>query len=278
MSTLYDGHVHTPFCPHGTADPLSLYIERAIDSGMSGMTFTEHAPLPAGFIDPVPEKDSGMERGNLPAYLNELSALKQYYSKAISINIGLEVDYIDGWEKETKDFLDEVGPKLDDSILSVHFLKMDSQYFCIDYSEGMFGEMIRSFGSTEEVYSAYYKTLAKSITCDLGKYKPIRIGHITLAQKFQKLYPTEGSFHKDILTILELIKKHGCELDYNSAGLFKPFCKEPYPPHWVVREAAKQKIPLVYGSDAHSAKGLGKGYEELIQRDVLSIPLSLQRK
>ncbi|MED2971479.1 histidinol-phosphatase HisJ [Fictibacillus sp. B-59209] len=278
MSTFYDGHVHTPYCPHGTADPISLYIERAIELGLSGMTFTEHAPLPSRFIDPVPEKDSGMELSRLSSYLDELGAAKQYYSKTISINIGLEVDFIDGFEKETKDFLNEVGPRLDDAILSVHFIKQESSYFCIDYSEDMFGEMVRSFGSTDKVYSAYYKTLSKSITSDLGNYKPKRIGHMTLAQKFKKQYPTDQSYQEEIRTILELIKLHGYELDYNGAGLFKPLCGESYPPHWVIEEAIKQKIPFVYGSDAHSAKGLGQGYDILIHQDLLSVPLSLQRK
>jgi histidinol-phosphatase (PHP family) len=51
------------------------------------------------------------------------------------------------------------------------------------------------------------------------------------------------------------------ELDLNAAGLFKPDCQELYPPPWILQEAIQRKIPFVYGSDAHSVKGVGQGFE-----------------
>ena len=41
-----DGHIHTPFCPHGTTDSFETYIEKAIANNFTEITFTEHAPLP----------------------------------------------------------------------------------------------------------------------------------------------------------------------------------------------------------------------------------------
>src|SRR4051794_34727528 len=105
----FDGHVHTPFCPHGTPDSIPQYIEAAIEMGIKGLSFTEHAPLPNGFCDPTPDQDSAMSAENLPKYLEELRFLKNYYKNAIAINIGLEVDFIKGWEQETKAFLNEIG-------------------------------------------------------------------------------------------------------------------------------------------------------------------------
>jgi histidinol-phosphatase (PHP family) len=55
-----DGHIHTPYCPHGTKDELKKYIKRAIDLEFDEITFTEHAPLPKGFEDAAPTKDSSM--------------------------------------------------------------------------------------------------------------------------------------------------------------------------------------------------------------------------
>ncbi|WP_206738169.1 histidinol-phosphatase HisJ [Fictibacillus sp. S7] len=277
MTGIYDGHIHTPYCPHGSADPLTEYIERAIQLGYRGMTFTEHAPLPEGFTDPVPDNDSAMEMSRLPAYLDELTSLKKYYNSALTLNIGLEVDYIEGWENETRTFLDEFGPRLDDAVLSVHFLKQADHYYCLDYSEEMFGKIAAVFGSTDQVHLSYYRTLAQSITSDLGKYKPKRIGHMTLVNKFQALYPTETSFDREIQGILQLVKTYGLELDYNGAGLSKPFCKEPYPPDWVIEAAVEQEIPLVYGSDAHSVKGLGQGLDSIIHTGSLTVPLFLNR-
>ena len=71
-----DGHIHTPFCPHGTTDPFEKYIEKAIDNNFSQITFTEHAPLPTNFVDPTPDKDSGMNPKLLTAYIEKLKQLK----------------------------------------------------------------------------------------------------------------------------------------------------------------------------------------------------------
>lgn len=260
---IIDKHVHTPYCPHGSTDPLESYIEQAIALDYREISFTEHAPLPKNFIDPTPEKDSAMSLDQMSAYLEELCRLKTYYSSALKVNIGLEVDFIEGYEKETATFLDEYGPLLDDSILSVHFLRCGESFYCMDYSEETFEEMIRIFGGLGKVYEAYFSTLKKSIVTDLGKYKPSRIGHITLVEKFKRKFPNEQDLSSYVLPILDTIADKGYELDYNGAGFTKPLCLESYPPASIALEAYKRKIPLVYGSDAHSAKGLMQGYQQL---------------
>jgi len=260
---IIDKHVHTPYCPHGSKDPLERYIEQAIALDYREISFTEHAPLPKNFIDPTPEKDSAMSLDQMSAYLEELCKLKTYYSSALKVNIGLEVDFIEGYEKETATFLDEYGPLLDDSILSVHFLRCGESFYCMDYSEETFEEMIQIFGGLSKVYEAYFSTLKKSIVTDLGKYKPSRIGHITLVEKFKHKFPNEQDLSSYVLPILDTIADKGYELDYNGAGFTKPLCLDSYPPPSIALEAYKRKIPLVYGSDAHSAKGLMQGYQQL---------------
>ncbi|KMM37374.1 histidinol-phosphatase HisJ [Guptibacillus hwajinpoensis] len=276
MSISYDGHVHSPFCPHGTTDQLEEYVEEAITFGYKGMTFTEHAPLPQNFNDPVPNKDSGMSEKNLNEYLKAVHQLKSTYAGKIEIRCGLEIDYIEGFEDETKHFLQRVGPQLDDAILSVHFIKHGDQYTCLDYSPTAFKELVDSLGSIESVHQKYYDTVLKSVHADLGIYKPRRIGHITLANKFQKEFPFESRFQAEISSLLDEVKNHGYSLDYNGAGTVKPLCGEPYPPDWVIKEAINREIPLVYGSDAHSAKGIGQG-TEMIMTQTLSSPYRVSR-
>lgn len=261
-----DGHIHTPFCPHGTKDSLNQYVEQAIALGFTEMTFTEHAPLPKDFIDTTPTQDSSITIENLPFYLKEVESIKKEFEAIMKINVGLEIDYIEGFELEIKDFLAEWGHFLDDSILSVHFLKnpLSNHYDCVDYSPELFGQMIEQYGGISNVYDCYYETLLKSLKADLGPNKPKRIGHMTLIHKFQQLYPVGKDFQNDIFTILGEMKKNGYELDYNGAGVNKPYCKEPYPPKWIAEEAIKRDIPLIYGSDAHQAKDLGQGWNFML--------------
>lgn len=255
-----DGHVHTSFCPHGTKDSIEDYVERALELGYTEITFAEHAPLPEGFIDPTPMKDSAMRYEDLERYFEAIELAKVKYRGKITINTGFEIDFIEGYELQTVKFLNEFGPLLDDAILSVHFLKNPSgKYDCLDYSPDNFGEIAEAYGSVENVHRHYYQTVLKSIQADLGPYKPKRIGHMTLANKFRLKYPIAQESMEEIIDILENVSKYDYELDYNGAGTAKPLCREPYPPEWVISEAKNRGIRLVYGSDAHQAKELGQG-------------------
>lgn len=258
----YDGHVHTPFCPHGTKDALNRYCEQAIKLGLSGLSFTEHAPLPDGFIDPSPTQDSAMSKEQLYTYIEHVQSIQSQYNKELKIGIGLEVDFIEGFEDQTSALLNEVGPLLTDSILSVHFLNHKNSFYCMDYSPEIFLDIAQAVGSVDAVHHLYYQSVLQSINANLGTYKPNRIGHITLANKFQKRIPPTQSFDKEINDILQAIQTNGYSLDYNVAGIRKPLCKESYPPPEVLKQAIKMEIPLVFGSDAHQAKELAIAWNE----------------
>lgn len=261
-----DGHIHTPFCPHGSKDTLIQYVEKAIENGFTEISFTEHAPLPKGFIDPTPDKDSGMNPIHLLDYFKQLQQLKNDYLSQIKINIGLEVDYITGFEQQTRNFLDEFGPFLDDAILSVHFLKAKDEYVCIDFSEEVYIQFAQAVGGIAPMYELYYETVKQSILADLGPFKPKRIGHPTLIHKFQLAHDENVDDAAHIKELLTLMKTHHYELDFNSAGLSKAFCKEPYPPVAYAQYAKNLQIPIVFGSDAHTAQDLHQHFEFLQQK------------
>ncbi|MEO4051924.1 histidinol-phosphatase HisJ [Solibacillus sp. CAU 1738] len=255
-----DGHIHTPFCPHGSNDSFEKYIEKAIAHNFTEITFTEHAPLPNSFMDPTPNQNSGMDPNSLLPYLEKLSYTKKQYENHIIINIGLEIDYISGYEKETRNFLDEVGPLLDDAILSVHFLQYNNHYTCVDFSEEVYLQFAREIGSVKDMYHLYYETVRQSIDADLGTYKPKRIGHPTLIHKFQHALDTQIDDDLLIKELLLYMKEKGYEMDLNSAGLSKTLCKEPYPPFHIIDFAKSIHLPYVFGSDAHTARDLHQHY------------------
>lgn len=256
----WDGHTHTPYCPHGSSDPLHSYIEEAIKKGFTRYSITEHAPLPYPFIDTVPKRDSAMCLEDLDSYLEECHLLKAEYQSQIDIRVGLEVDYLQGFEKETKQFLDQVGPMLDDSILSLHFLPISDRWVCLDYSANSFEQdLLPHFPSVDHIYRYYYQVLLQGVSSDLGNYKPKRIGHLSLIEKFKKKFPYQ---HKEIwwdhvLQVLHAIKDRGYNMDFNTAGLQKELCQDCYPSADIFKKAVQLGIPFVYGSDAHRAKDVG---------------------
>ncbi|WP_058307705.1 histidinol-phosphatase HisJ [Gracilibacillus massiliensis] len=262
MTLKGDYHIHTPFCPHGSNDAVSMYIEQAIKKGLTEITFTEHAPLPKNFTDPTPEQDSAMAWEDLDAYLETIETAKKSYQSKIKINLGFEVDYIEGYEQETTSFLNEYGRVIDDAILSVHMLKSpDDGYVCIDFSSEEFAKIIQQFGSVEAVHYQYYQTLEKAVLSDLGAFKPKRIGHLTLIQKYQKKYAVDQSYQATIDHLLNLIKQEQLELDLNTAGLYKEDCQMLYPPEEIIEQAIAKGIVLKPGSDSHESKTIARGFD-----------------
>ncbi|WP_455543508.1 histidinol-phosphatase HisJ [Intestinibacter sp.] len=249
-----DGHIHTPYCPHGTDDTFDEYVKKSIDVGLDEISFTEHFPLPKGFKDPAPDDDSAIKISQMDDYIKEVNKIKNKYKDKIKINVGAEVDYIDGFEDEIKILLDKYGRYLEDSILSVHMIKIEDEYYCMDFSSGEFEKIINRLGSVEAVYDLYYETLIKAVNADLGQYKPKRIGHLNLVRKYNKKFPYDYSKNAKLRELVELIAQKGYELDYNVAGLFKEDCGEVYINGYLSELVKQYNIKLVLGSDSHSAK------------------------
>lgn len=259
MQAIRDGHIHTPLCPHGTKDSLDEYVQEAIRLGRREISFTEHFPIPKGIISDELRRECNLLPEELDTYVEMITAIKQkYQSSDIKINLGFEVDYLEGYDNETKTLLDKYGKYIDDSILSVHFVKYNGEFVAVDFLE----DLERYLGKTltiEELYELYFDTVIKSVDAQLGKYKPNRIGHPTLVRRFNKLYPYPNYEHileDKARTLVNKIKQAGMEVDYNFAGLVKEYCDETYPQGKILEMMKEAGITLVPGSDSHAVKQL----------------------
>lgn len=255
LNIMKDGHVHTPFCPHGTSDSFEQYIHEAIKIGRKEISFTEHFPMPLGVTTPEFHNECVMLESQIPLYIKSINQLKEKFKSQIKINVGFEIDYIEGKEAEIQELLEQYGEKIEDSILSVHFIKLDDKYYAIDYLPE-FEVLFKKVGDIEKIYDLYYMTLLKSINADIGKYKPRRIGHPSLIRIFNKKYPCKYKNYKLLEEIVLAIKDKEYEVDYNVAGLRKEYCKEIYPSGELLRLIQDYGIPMVYGTDSHKSEDI----------------------
>jgi histidinol-phosphatase (PHP family) len=271
-----EGHTHTEFCPHGSGEDVELFILKAIQLGFTEYSITEHNPLPKHFLnsaagEPEALVTGGININDVEPYLKKMHRLKKKYENEIKIHVGFEVDYLPGFEDWTTDFLNEYGEQIDDSILSLHFLEGNEGFRSIDYSPQDYDTgIVQYYGSFQKAQEKYYSTLIQLMDADLGFHKPKRIGHISLCQKFQKYFEQEETGLS--LTSLNLIdqildkaKGKQYELDFNTAGLYKEYCGETYPPVDVMKKVREKGIQCVYGSDAHSLDAVGRGYEHFLR-------------
>lgn len=258
-----DGHVHTELCPHGSGDSTAKMIEKAIDLRVEKVCLTEHAPLPRDFRkvyvgDMTALATASLSLAQVDSYLELGRYLQREYGTRIDISLGFEIDYIPGFEDEIREFLDTYGPMTEDNILSVHFMKGAADgFWCLDYSPE---EFEKGFGpwldNQSELYARYFSLVQEAVTTDFGYYTPKRIGHIDLIKKYQAYFgfnPVLDCRNMDLLKKIFMIL-HGQkrELDFNAAGLRKPYCGEVYPNPIIQGLAYVCGVPYVMGSDAHS--------------------------
>lgn len=258
-----DGHIHTPFCPHGSKDPLNAYVEEALRLGKETISFTEHFPLPDDFRDVAFRRACSLLWEEVPDYLAAIEKVKKAYEGRIRIYKGFEIDYLEGKEMQLKQDLARIGEQIEDSILSVHIIRWQDVYYDIDL-EDEFQCLLEKIDSVEKIYDLYFETVLKSVTSDLGGYKPKRIGHPTLVRIFNKKYPTNYEPVMLYHQILDEMKMRGLAIDYNVAGLRKVFCGETYPSGLFLSLAKEKQISFVIGSDAHEVKHMALT-EELLK-------------
>jgi histidinol-phosphatase (PHP family) len=263
-----DGHTHTQYCPHGSGENVELLIEKAIEFGFDEYHITEHTPVPESFkkrLKPIEAIETlAMSEFDVDHYLNEMLKVKEKYKDRIRINVGFEYDFLPKHSEWTTHFLNEYGKYCDTGLLSVHYLEGTDGLHCIDYkAEDTLEGLVNFYGSAENFQLAYYELVIQSILENLGPFKPNRIGHMTLCNKFKKFIQcedTEKIMNKQI-ELLKTVKKFDYCLDYNTAGLFKSYCGETYLPDQLLQYVYSLKIDLIYGSDAHSVKDIGRGYD-----------------
>ncbi|KAA9002431.1 histidinol-phosphatase HisJ [Paenibacillus spiritus] len=245
---LIDYHTHHERCGHASGK-LEDYVRRAIGLGYSQLGLSDHLPLL--HVDPdryYPEM--AMPLSELPRYVEECLELREKYRGSIEIRVGLEADYIEGYEEEIARVLEPYP--WDYLIGSVHFL---GEWDITDFRQtaGWEGR------DPLEVYRAYYRAVKRSAAT--GMYDII--GHMDVVKRFGFGPDTEegrAEARELALDALRGIAASGAAMELNASGLTKP-CKEMFPAPYLLREARALGIPLTLGSDAHDPAKLGEGLD-----------------
>lgn len=249
-------------------------LQRAIQLGFTDYSITEHAPIPPEIMarhaagDKEGWATASMSLNDTEHYLKRMHQLKKKYASDLRIRVGFELDFFSVANSWTKDFLAEYGPQTDDGVLSVHYLPGKDGFRGIDYTYEEYKEGVTDYyGSFQAGQAVYFQTLIQSIETDLGPFKPKRLGHITLCQKFEKDFAEDTAFSGKTQLLIQklylLLKQKGYELDLNTAGFDKPAYQKSYPGSVMIKQAIALGIPLVYGSDSHALEDAGRHYEEV---------------
>lgn len=245
----YDSHMHTPLCKHAWGEP-EEYAAQALKSGLKGIIFTCHCPMPDGFWPTVRMSDSEFD-----TYVSMVQRTAQAYKGKLDVCLGLESEFFPGHEK----WIENLHKRADfDYILgAVHWQSKD---YLAKYETGT----IENFRRT------YFEHLAQS--AETGLYDCV--AHPDLVKNY---HPDSWCFaiiKNTVSTVLDRIAKTGVAMELNTSGLNKSY-SEMNPGNEMLRMMAERKIPVVLGSDSHKPVRVGEhfitalnnlsdaGYEEI---------------
>ncbi|MVP01976.1 histidinol-phosphatase HisJ [Paenibacillus lutrae] len=257
----WDGHTHTKFCYHGNPAETPLYLERAIERGFQRYTISEHPPLPEQWVaDPELMAELAMPLEELPVYLAYAEEMKKRYEERLEVTVGLEMDYLHGREDFSNELLGRCGDRLEDVLVSVHYLPGRGGIRCLDYKADDFRDGLLSYyGTMDAVVNEYYNHVEQAIEWAAALPMRKRLGHVQLIEKFREALPPIDPelVERRLAGLLPKLEAAGLGIDVNVAGLRVPTCGQAYTPQGFLEACAERGIPLVYGSDTHKPEHVG---------------------
>jgi len=227
-----DYHTHNYRCGHAVGT-LEEYVLSAIDKGLEQIGLSDHMPLL--HISHEENPDIAMTMDELPRYVEECLRLQEQYKDRIAVRVGLEGDYIEGYEDQIAAIVN--GYPWDYVIGSVHFL---GTWDVTDFRQVHQWEGRSVIGA----YEQYFDAIQKAAATGLYDY----IGHIDAIKRFG--FRPEEDYSPLQATALQAVAKHGLAIELNAAGIHAP-CKEMYPSANMLEQAREYQVPITFGSDAH---------------------------
>lgn len=235
-----DYHTHNVRCGHAVGE-LEEYVQSAVRQGMKQIGLSDHMPLVHLPHDEHP--DIAMPIDELPRYVEECLRLKEKYRGVIDVRVGLEGDYIEGFEEKIEAIV--TGYPWDYVIGSCHFL---GTWDVTDFRQAHEWEGRRVY----DTFEIYYDAIQKAAATGFYDY----IGHIDAIKRFAP-HPPEADITALEEAALQKVKKHDLAFELNVAGIHAP-CKEQYPSYRMLERARVLGIPVTYGSDAHHPDKVGQ--------------------
>jgi histidinol-phosphatase (PHP family) len=242
---LVDYHVHTKRCRHAGGRDRE-YIECAIGKGLRELGFADHVPRFYEPDKPGKVSERGMAWCDLDEYIGAVAGYRKEYRGEIVIKLGLEVDFVPGWERETERIVRDYP--WDYVIGSVHF-----------FPEWNYGYIAREQEhGPEEIYPLYFRRVAEA--GESGFFNIL--GHVDLPKRsFPRLAPeTMAALHRELAVRLG---KAGAVIELNTYGMRGSKLGDVglYPDRELLVLCRREGVRVTLGSDAHRPRDVAADFD-----------------
>lgn len=251
-------HTHSTYCDG--KDPISLFVEKAIEKEFDYLGFSAHAPL-------LEESNFAIKEEDIPEYLKEIEELKKSQNK-VSLLTGLECDFIPGGTKPFAYYSKNYN--LDFIIGGIHLVKpnhSDELWFIDGSKREFYDEGLKNLfdNNIQKAVTRFWEQSFEMIETE----KFDIIAHLDKIKMHNqhRFFSGEEKWYSDLVEhALNLIRQHDIIIEINPRGIYKGRCDSFYPSDQILRLASKKDIPFVISSDAHKAEELGLFYTESAER------------
>ena len=256
---LQDWHTHNKMCHHAIGS-LEDYIIKAIELNIDTIGTSDHFPYDYLIgIEGLPVHEYAMLLEEIEIYLSNVESLREKYKNGINIKLGFEIDYIEGQVDRLNVHLNDIKPRLDYILGSVHVLFGKAGIFAFD--DGRFLNKYKVYDNNDEIYLEFYNTLQDMIKSKRFDFDIV--SHFDLPKKFDKRAETYDLIMEKVGETLELAKKRDLAIEINSSGLRKKI-REQYPSIEIIEKMYELDIPVLLGSDAHKIDEIAYEFKYII--------------
>ena len=226
---IYNYHTHTTRCHHAV-DSDEEYINRAIDSGIKYLGFSDHAP----FIFPDGhEAFYCVEEKDCYEYVKTIRQLADKYKEKIHISVGYEMEYY----PEHFDKMLELARKS-----GAEYLILGQHCITHEYPRG---HGSRGYTEDEGLLSEYVDNVVDAIKSGAFSY----VAHPDIVN----FGGDEEAYLREMTRLCTVAKEHNIPLEINLHGLFH---KRHYPSDRFFAIAGQIGAPVTFGYDAHDSAAL----------------------
>jgi histidinol-phosphatase (PHP family) len=245
-----DHHIHTRYSD-GSAGVREV-IETAVKKGFRRIAVTDHMPLPF-------QNRYAVRIEQIDAYREEIQRVREDYAGAIDVRMGLEMEYLPGFEAWTEKI---AAAGWEHAIGSVHAILVDGRGGIVNGTQEEFERLLYGpFGGDIRALCAhYYRHLGRLAASGLFH----TAGHLDVLKKHnhaKTYFDDAAEWYRDlVLEALEAVAAASMSVEINLSGYDHPVAA-PYPSPWIVAECIHRGIPIVLSSDAHRPENIGRNFE-----------------
>ena len=234
---LINSHIHSTGSD-GKLTPEEM-IKEAIGNGVSYICFCDHYKRPEAFLK---LKGKTVGEFDYAGYMKNIKQLAEKYRDKIEVAFGTEMDWFEEFKSWTTKEIKKFGRRCDHIIGSVHYIKMGGEYFPVDATAELWGEIADKCG-VKAFVEEYYRQLGLMIESKLFDC----IGHFDLIKNFYKdsrlFDENAGWYKKSVRDVLDVASKVGVCMEINTHG-FKKSVGVQYPSEWIINTTTLRRSPL----------------------------------